>query len=171
MKKINFIDTLSAQEQKKLQRWYISFAVCLTFTLCCIAFVQTKQLIRYTRTTKQKNSVQIKLTQLTKNIDQPLQTKEKKLRSLVRTINKCKDCPENPVPCVACIQTACDAHELQSITIAQQKVTLTSKCKDADQSLCLLNQLQQSKQFKNLELVSLQPEADGILCTIKGNRT
>lgn len=171
MKKINFVDSLSAQEQKKLQRWYISLVICFTGTVSCIVFVQTKQLIRYTRATKQKNKVQNKLATLTKNINKPLQAKEKKLRSLVRTINKCKDCPENPVPCVACIQTACDAHELQSVTIAQQKVTLTSKCKDADQSLCLLNQLQQSKQFKDLELVSLQPESDGIMCTIKGKQT
>lgn len=179
MKPINFIKTVSPQEQQVISRWLALSAALFIISMISMLFISLQQLRTIQTLRSETNSCacpaaqggQQSLEARKKEIDADKQCLEKQLIKLEQLTQH----PESPLPLLQAITDSCAKNQIQLLSCSINKHTLSLRGLgfQPEYALNLLAKLKEIPQLTRVTLVSLEKQQSNagkpaFACTITG---
>lgn len=173
MKRLNFIDSLSAPNHRAAKQWFTHSLMALSITGICICMLQGLELYELFITHRMLNHARQKNSLLDTHYQekQALENKKSTLAQLRTQIDTCANAPCNPHDTL-CMLTALYTLplRLQTAQVSKNGIDVTAKTTNAREVGNILAQLKQETAFAHIELVSITPDQKDVLFRVK-NRT
>lgn len=173
MKHINFINTLSPQQQYELRRWFIFSTLLIMCTFIGMSCFFLPQLHALYSTKKEITALQSKTknySELT-NTQTQLKKEHEALQKKQIKINHHRDQPNNPHPYLTSIIAACSTDvQLEHVRKNKKDCEIIAMFPTPERATDMIKQLSDTNQFTQLKLTSLQNDTQtkNLRCTIKG---
>ena len=173
MKTINFINPLPPHHKQELRRWCLYSATIIATSFAGIIIVTFAQWRLHRHLIQQQTQLQQILTHFNTTLEQQHKSQQEvqTLQKKVHKLTSCTDCPKNPIDLIAVIRNAIGPTSLHSFSVTKKRIELQTLCTHAKQATTIVNNLAHSKQFENIQLVSLESVANNQLsATIRAVR-
>lgn len=171
MKQINFIKTVTKDEQIRLKKWYSLCIIVIGSSLCLMACTSGIQAVRWYRI-RQNYYALVHHTNSTRTQTQPYhelcQAQQKLQEKHMRYQRIAQKLPSLDSYLVA-LQTACAGASLRTYSMQKEHATLTFASTTSSHAYTCLHKLKASNLWQQIELVSLQsdPQAGSFVATAK----
>lgn len=170
MKRLNFIDTLSAPRHRSTRLWFTHTLIALCAIFICICILQGIEVYEYFITHNTIKRAQLNIAPLIANNQETEALKHKKqaLAQLHTHIDSCTHSPCNPHDTLCMLTTLCALPlSIHSAHFNKEGIDVAAKTTSAREVATILTQLKQEKVFANMELVSIAPDQKGVLFRVK----
>jgi len=173
MKNINFITTLSPQQQYEIRRWFICSMLIVIFTLIAIGFFIIPQLHALYAMKQEITALEKKtkdyaqLTSTKDTLKKENETLQKKRAHLTKYLNQ----PSNPHTYLAAIINSCSTDvQLEQVRKNKKDLEITALFSTPESATIMIQKLSDTDLFATLKLTSLQHDTQTkkFRCTIKG---
>ena len=173
MKKNSLINTVSPEQQYAIRRWFIISMLLLSVSVIIIIVLEIPQLYALQSIKKDNKMLVVQTEQFDKVMTRQhkLQQEEQQLRKRQETVNQHNEQLDRLIDNIAHIIHACASDStIESLQIKNHHFELTACCTQTRYAIDFVENLSQSKQFRNLTLTSLQQTEQKLklLFTVKG---
>jgi len=173
MKYINFITTLSPQQQREIRLWYIITCILITTTLITAGIIVVPQAYELYCTYQTLRAAQHKASHYsqTNTTHTALKKEQEDLQKKYTKITTYTSGVKNPLSLISAVLQHC-SHEIRLEYIKKHKkqYDISIMCNTPEQATDFINRLLNSSHFTTLKLVSLHHNTQDktIRCIIKG---
>lgn len=172
MKRMNFIDKISAQKHQQVRHWFLFSSVTLCTTVISIVLFQSMEFYELYAVQMQlaNSQTQLDALQLNCQTKTSLQEKKSNLTQLKTRIAACTSAPCSPHDTL-CILTKLAALplNLESVQLHQDGMEVTAQANSLQHATHAIEQLKKESAFAQMELISITPGQKGLLFRIKGH--
>lgn len=161
MKSINFINTLSAKQHKKLIRWYQTSVALFIALMIGISIVTFRQYNLLGKLKKEQQKVLASSAEFdaTMSAKHTLKQQEATLKQKIETIAQLTMPEKNPATLLSALQKAMGSTAwIESITLEKTNLSMMILCDHGTNAMNLMKDLQQLPSLEHLVLLSLQPK-------------
>lgn len=173
MKRMNFINKISAHKHQQTSRWFLVSSLSISAIIICVSVFQTLEFYELRALNAELSSSKTNLDALQLNCQekQTLESKKASLSSMRSHIFSCTLSPCNPHDTL-CMLTKLSTLpvSLQSVQLHQEGLDMTAHANSLQHATTALAQLKKGSQFANVELVSISPGQKGLLLKIRGKK-
>jgi hypothetical protein len=173
MKRMNFIDKMSAHKHQQISRWFLVSSLSIAGILVCITVFQGLELyeLRTVKAELSRSQTHLDALQLNCQEKQTLENKKASLSTMRSHIFSCTLSPCNPHDTL-CMLTKLSTLpiNLQSVQLHQESLDMTAHAHTLEHATNALAQLKKGSQFARVELISISPGQKGLLLKIRGKK-
>jgi ABC-type uncharacterized transport system fused permease/ATPase subunit len=173
VKRMNFINTLSATTHTRTSRWLRHSIILLSITFIGISVIQGLELYSLLKIYSDLNTLQTNLDALAHNAQekQDLENKKNRLAKLRTHIQACTHSPCNPHDTL-CMLTTLSALpiKIQSLQLNPDEINLSAYTSNAQYAPEIIARLKNGNHFGAVELVSIHPNQYGVLFKLQAKK-
>lgn len=173
MKRMNFINAISAHKHQQVTRWFTISCAAICITVVGIILLQSIACYDLYAIHKELIGAQTRIDALSVDcqVKEPLQQKKAALASLKTHITECTLCPCSPHDTLCMLsKIAALPLSLQSIQLHPEGIEVTAHAQGLQNATRAIERLKKESGFTHMELVSIAPGSKGLMFKIKGKK-
>lgn len=173
MKRMNFINAISAQKHQKVTRWFAVSCAATCISVVGMVILQSIACYDLYATHRELTAAQTRIDAFTLQCQakEPLQQKKANLAKLKSHIAECTLCPCSPHDTL-CMLTKLAALplNLQSVSLHPEGMEVTAHASGVQHATRAMEEIKKSSGYSNIELVSISPGTKGLMFRVKGKK-